>query len=78
MAWVGKDLKDHQVPNPCHWQGHQSSDLVLDQTAQGPVQPGFEHLWEWLSGQPIPAPHLDRPRETNPVRQCFRSNDKRL
>ena len=22
MAWVGRDLKDHLVPSPCHGQGH--------------------------------------------------------
>ena len=36
-------------------------DLVLDQVAQGSIQPGLEHLQGWsihsLSGQPVPAPH---------------------
>jgi len=39
MAWVGRDHKDHRVPTPCHRQGHQPSDLVLDQNAQDPIQP---------------------------------------
>lgn len=37
MAWVGKDPKD-QVPIPHHRQGHQPSDLVPDQIAQGSIQ----------------------------------------
>ena len=45
----------------CHRQGHQPPDLVLDQAAQDPIQPGLEHLEGWgihsLSGQPVPAPH---------------------
>jgi len=39
MVWVGKDLKDHLVPSPCHGQG----PLPPDQVAQSPVQPGLEH-----------------------------------
>jgi len=57
MAFFGRDLKDHQVPIPCHRQDHQHSELVLDQAAQGCVQP--EHLQGWsihsLSRQPVPA-----------------------
>ena len=44
MAWVGKDPKDHQVPNPSHRQGHQLPDVVQDQAAQSSIQPGLEHL----------------------------------
>ena len=55
MAWVGRDLKDHQLQPPCCRQDHQPPYLVLDQAAQGPIQPGFEHLQGWgihsLSGQ---------------------------
>ena len=43
-AWVGRDLKDHKVPNPHHRQGHQTPHLILGQAAQGPIQPGLEHL----------------------------------
>jgi len=61
QAWVGRDLKDHQVPTPLPQQGHQSLDLVLDQVAQDPIQPGFKHLQGWdphnLSGQHILPPH---------------------
>jgi len=42
MAWVGRDSKAHQVPTPW-WVGHQFLDLVLDQVAQGSIQPGLEH-----------------------------------
>ncbi|EOA97032.1 hypothetical protein Anapl_17450, partial [Anas platyrhynchos] len=57
MVWVGRDLKDHPVPPPCHGLGH----LPLDQVAQSPIQPGLEHLQGWgthsFSGQPVPVPH---------------------
>jgi len=40
---------------PCHMQSHQPPHLILDQAAQGPIQPGLEHLWgrgiHSLSGQ---------------------------
>jgi len=61
MAWVGRDLKDHEAPTPCCSQGHQPPYLILDQAAQGPIQPGLEHLQGWsihnLSEQPVSAPH---------------------
>jgi len=44
MAQVGRDLKDNQAPTPCQRQGHQPSHLILDQAAQGPIQPGLEHF----------------------------------
>ena len=31
-------------PPPQHRQGHQPPHLILDQAAQGPIQPGLEHL----------------------------------
>ena len=53
MVWVGRDLKDHLVPTPCHGQRH----LPLDQGAQSPIQPGLEHCQGWgthsCSGQPV-------------------------
>ena len=49
------------LKSPCHRQGHQLPHLILDQAAQGPIQPALEHLQGWgihsLSGQPVPAPH---------------------
>jgi len=57
MAWVGRDLKDHEAPTPCCRQGHQPPYLIQGQAAQGPIQPGLEHLQGWsihsLSGQPF-------------------------
>lgn len=37
MVKVGKNLKAHLIPAPCHGQGCHS----LDQAAQGPIQAGF-------------------------------------
>ena len=70
MAWVGRDLKDHESPTPHHRQGHQPPHL-LDQVAQGPIQPGLEHLQGWM-GHPqplwaaVPAPHHSPDRELPP------------
>jgi len=47
MAWVGRDFKNHQAPNPCHRQGCQPPKLILNQAVQGPTQPGLEHLQGW-------------------------------
>jgi len=45
MAWVGRDLKDHPIPTPCHWQGcHPPGEA-----AQGPIQPGCDCLQGWGS-----------------------------
>ena len=59
MARVGRDLKDHEAPTPRHRQGHQPPHLILDQAAQGPIQPGLEHPQgrgiHSLSGQPAPV-----------------------
>jgi len=55
MAWVGWDLKDHEAPSPCCRQSSQPPHLIPAQVAQGPIQPGLEHLHGWgihsLSGQ---------------------------
>ena len=57
----------------CHRQGHQPPHLILDQVAQGPIQPGLEHLQGWgihnLSGQPVPAPHHSPGKELPPAIQ---------
>ena len=48
MAWVGRDLKDHEAPTPsCRTQGHQPPHLISDEAAQGLIQPGLEHLQGW-------------------------------
>ena len=56
MSWVWRHLRDHVIPTPLHGQGCSN----LDQAAQGPIQPGPEHLQEWsiysFSGQPVPVP----------------------
>jgi len=44
MAWDGRDPKDDEAPTPSHRQGHQPPHSILDQAAQGPIQPGLEHL----------------------------------
>ncbi|GAB0192649.1 cAMP-dependent protein kinase inhibitor alpha [Grus japonensis] len=43
MVWVGRDLKDHLVPTPCHGQGHPP----LDHIAQSLIRPGLEHCQGW-------------------------------
>jgi len=61
MAWVGRNPRVIKFQTRCHRQGHQPPDVALDQDAQGPIQPGLEHLQGWgihsLSGQPVPASH---------------------
>ena len=44
MAWVERDSKDHQAPTPLPQAGPPISYLILDQAAQGPIQPDIEHL----------------------------------
>ena len=59
---------------PSHRQGHQPPELVLDQVAQGLVQPHLEHLQGWhihsLSGQPVPVPHHSLCKELSSDIQC--------
>jgi len=37
MVWVGRDIKDHTDPTPCHGQGCNPVNQSLDQVAQGSV-----------------------------------------
>jgi len=57
MVRVGRDLKDHPVPTPCHEKGY----LPLDQVAQSSIQPGLEHFQGGgihnFSGQPVAMFH---------------------
>ena len=46
MTRVGRDLEDHVVPTPLPGRATKHTHL-LDQVAQGPVQPGLEHLQGW-------------------------------
>ena len=72
MAWVGRDLKDHEAPTPHHRQGHQPPHFIPAQAAQGPIQPGLEHLQGW-TGHPqplwaaVPAPHHSQSKELKRV-----------
>jgi len=59
MVWVGRVMK---FQPPCCRQGHQPPYSIPDQAAQGPIQPGLEHLQGWMGHlQPpwaaVPAPH---------------------
>jgi len=53
-----------------HRQGNQLPHLMLDQAAQGPIQPGLELLQgrgiHSLSRQPVPAPHYSHSKELPP------------
>lgn len=56
MVWIGKELKDHLVPTPCHGLGH----LSLSQVDQSPIQhPGMWHpqlFWATTSSASLPSP----------------------
>uniref|UniRef100_A0A8B9GSG9 Sodium/hydrogen exchanger n=1 Tax=Amazona collaria TaxID=241587 RepID=A0A8B9GSG9_9PSIT len=49
LVWVGRELKAHPVPTPCHEQGH----LPLHHVAPSPVQPGLEQCQGWGSQSPL-------------------------
>jgi len=57
MSKVGRDLKYHPAPTPCHRQGC----YPPAQAAQGPIQAGLDCLQgcsiHSFSGQPVPVPH---------------------
>jgi len=68
MEWLGLEETSRIIKfqiikfqPSCHRQGYQLVDQVLDQIAQGPVQPGLENLQgqgiHSLSGQPVSTPH---------------------
>jgi len=54
-----------------HRQGHQPPHFIPAQVAQGPIQPGPEHLQGW-TGHPqplwaaVPAPHHSHSKELPP------------
>jgi len=62
MASIGRDPEDHQASTGLSWgeTPQQPPDLVLEQVAQGPIQPGLEHFRGWgihcLSGQTVSTP----------------------
>lgn len=45
MVCVGKGLKDHLVPPPCHGHRH----LPLDPVAPSLIQFGLGHFQEWAA-----------------------------
>jgi len=42
MAWVGRDLKDHQVPTPLPQAGLAATRSSTGSGCPGPIQPGLE------------------------------------
>ena len=68
--WLGLEGTSRimKLQPPCCMQGHQPPYLILDQAAQGPIQPGLEHLQGW-TGHPqplwaaVPAPHHSHSKE---------------
>ena len=54
-----------------HRKGHEPPHLILDQAAQGPIQPGLEYLQggdiHSLSGQPVSAPYHSHSKELPPA-----------
>ena len=57
VEWLGMEGTSRiiKLQPPCYRQGCQPPHFILDQAAQGPIQPGLEHLQGWgihsLSGQ---------------------------
>jgi len=46
--WLGlEEISTIKFQPPCHMQGCQPPHLILDQAAQGHIQPGLEHLQGW-------------------------------
>ena len=74
IEWLGLQGTSRiiELQPPCCRQGLQPPYLILDQAAQGPIQPGLEHLQgrsiHSLSGQPVPAPHHSLGKEL--VKTC--------
>jgi len=67
IEWLERTSRIIKLQPPCHRQGHQPPDLVLDSIAQGPIQPCLRHLQGWgihsLSAQPVPAPYHSHSKE---------------
>ena len=67
LGWKGS--QGSWISNSPARQGHQPPHL-LDQAAQGPIQPGLEHLQGQgihnFSGQPVPAPYHSPGKELPP------------
>jgi len=73
IEWLGLEgtSRIFKLQPPCHRQSCQSPHLILDQAAQGPIQPGLEHLQGW-TGHPqplwaaVPTPHHSHSKELPP------------
>ena len=67
VAWIGRDLKDHQAPALLPQTGPPTSICNAIPNCPGP---GLEHLQGWgihnLSGQPVSAPHHSLHKELPP------------
>jgi len=72
IEWLGLEgtLRIMKLQPLCRRQGYQPPYLILDQAAQGLIQPGLEHLQGWgihnLPGQLVPAPHHSHSKELPP------------
>ena len=72
IEWLGLEGTSSiiKLQPPHHRQSCQTPHLILDQAAQGPLQPGLERLQGWgihsLSGQPVPAPYYSHSKELPP------------
>ena len=70
MAWVGRDLKNHQAPAPLPQTGPPTSICNTRSGCPGPhpilpwTPPGTGH--HSLSGQPVPAPYHSLCKELSP------------
>jgi len=53
MAWVGRDLKDHEAPTPLLHAGPPTSTFNTSPGCPRPHPPGLEHLQGW-TGHPQP------------------------
>lgn len=73
MLRVGRVLKDHLVPGPpAMGKGH----VLLDQFAQGLIQPSLKHCQNWgihnIPGQPVPISYQPYSKEFFPkILQIF-------
>ena len=70
MAWIGRDLKDHQAPTPLPYTRPPTFRSGTRPGCPGPIQPGLEHFQgqdiQNLSGQLVSAPHHSLCKELLP------------
>ena len=71
--WLGLEGTSRimKLQHLCHRQGHQPPHVIPAQAAQGPIQPGLQHLHRW-TGHPqplwaaVPVPHHSQSKELPP------------